>query len=258
MLNRGKSAGTIVIAHRGASAYAPENTMAAFEEALRMKADMVELDLQTTRDGRWVVMHDFDLKRTCGRKLRIAEMTGEEIGTLEAGSWFSKRFFGEKIPRLEEVLEWAGGKISLNLEIKGESVQSARDLELLVKQIHSLGITSEILVSSFNWNTLRTLRNIDRELHLGLLVNREGIAEYLQEALLLRAFSIHLPGKKVTPKVLAKIDELTLPVYVYTLNSLREIEKFIKLGVAGFFTNFPDRGIKARELLRQGIKPRPA
>src|ERR1700693_1918742 len=255
MLHRGKSAVPIVIAHRGASASAPENTMSAFEEALRLKADMIELDLQTTRDGRWVVMHDFDMKRTCGKKLKVAEMTGEEIGTLEAGSWFSKRFFGEKIPRIEEVLEWAGGKISLNLEIKGASVQSARDLEFLVKEIHSRGRSSEILVSSFNWNTLRTLRNIDRELHIGLLVNREGIAQYLHEALLLRAFSIHLPGKKVTPKVLAKIAELELPVYVYTLNSLREIEKFIKSGADGFFTNFPDRGIKARELLKQGMKP---
>lgn len=107
-----------VIAHRGASAHAPENTLAAFAKALEMGADWFELDCHLTRDGQAAVLHDGDLKRVAGIERRVAAMTMAELKQVDAGSWFDPAFKGEPIPTLEESLDFAKGRIGVYLEVK--------------------------------------------------------------------------------------------------------------------------------------------
>jgi len=110
------------IAHRGASYYAPENTMASFKLASEMNADMIELDVTLTRDNIPVVFHDRKLSRTTDGKGNISRYLLRELRELDAGLWFSELYKGTRIPTLEEVLEWASGTIALNIEIKKEAV----------------------------------------------------------------------------------------------------------------------------------------
>lgn len=103
----------INIAHRGASGYAPENTMAAFEKALEMGADLLELDVQLSTDGHVVVIHDYTVERTTDGQGKVEDLTLEESRKLDAGAWYRPEFKGEVIPTLEEVLEHVGGRIGL-------------------------------------------------------------------------------------------------------------------------------------------------
>ena len=111
-----------IIAHRGASAYYPENTLVSFEGAMALGADMVELDVQLTSDGEVVVFHDEKITRCTDGRGRIADHSLAELKKLDAGSWFDKKFQGEKIPTLAEVLNVCKNKIAVNIEIKTEAV----------------------------------------------------------------------------------------------------------------------------------------
>ena len=116
---------TDVIAHRGASAYAPENTLASFAKAIELKADWFELDVHLTKDGRVVVIHDGSLERVAGIKKGVPEMTLAEIKQADAGAWFSKDFAGERIPTLDETLVLAKGRIGVYIEIKSDASDKA-------------------------------------------------------------------------------------------------------------------------------------
>ncbi|MBI3352281.1 MAG: hypothetical protein HY036_06855 [Nitrospirae bacterium] len=237
-----------VIAHRGASAYVPENTISAFEAAVKMKADMIELDIQLTSDGYWVVMHDLSLKRTCGLRKKVQSVTLGQIKTLDAGSWFSPQFAGEKVPTLEELLTWAKHKVRLNLEIKGRVKKNSPAIPSLLKTLSKHGMGKEIILSSFDWKILRQVRACDKKIALGLLVNRQPRYRYLREAIDLKAFSVNLPPHKLKKGVSEKIHRLKMVVWVYTLNSLPEVNQYLKMGIDGFFTNFPDLPVKKKIL----------
>ncbi len=118
VLNLGLKNQTLVTAHRGYSAQYPENTIPAFQGAVKIGADCAELDVQQTKDGKIIVMHDSNLKRTCGVDKNIWETTYEEIRYLDAGKWFDASFTGTTIPTLDEVVKYARGKIKLNIELK--------------------------------------------------------------------------------------------------------------------------------------------
>ncbi len=230
----------MIIAHRGASGVAPENTFSAFEKAVALKADMIELDIQLTQDGHWIVMHDDSLKRTCGVRKPVRALPLSKMKTFDAGSWFSKDFSGEKIPVLDDLLSWAKNKINLNIEIKGKINLKGKEVGSLLKTISDHGMKKEVLLSSFNWNFLRAVRNLDRNIPIGLLVNRELRSRYIKEALHLNAVSIHLPKHKIRKGLPEMIHALKMRVLVYTLNSLEEMEQCASVGIDGFFTNYPD------------------
>ncbi|MHB8482803.1 MAG: glycerophosphodiester phosphodiesterase [Nitrospiria bacterium] len=239
----------LLIAHRGASAYAPENTMTAFETAVKMKANMIELDIQLTSDGHWVVMHDLSLKRTCGLRKKVRSVPLAQIKTLDAGSWFSPQFSGEKVPTLKELLTWAKNKVSLNLEIKGQIKKNSDAIPSLLKTLSEYGMKKNILLSSFDWKILRRIRACDKNVALGVLVSRQTPFRYLREALDLKAFSVNLPPHKLKKGVPQRIHSLNMAVFVYTLNSLFEIKKYLPIGIDGFFTNFPDLQLKINRSL---------
>src|SRR5690554_5799160 len=166
----------LVIAHRGASAFYPENTMFAFKAAHEMGAAMIELDITLSKDGIPVIIHDEKLNRTTNGKGKVSDFTLEELKKLDAGSWFHPKFSEEKIPTLEEVLEFAQNRIALNIEIKPEAVSLSpkegveeKSLELVKKY----GMEKHVLFSSFHYGAVKKFRSLDAHIPTAILYERK-------------------------------------------------------------------------------------
>jgi len=144
-----------IVGHRGALACAPENTLASFREALRQGADIVELDVQRSADGHVVVFHDDWLDRTTNGQGPLAERTLSELKTLDAGSWFDRRFTGEPIPTLEEVLVWARDRIPLFIELKYSAQPDLTLVGAVVERIVAHKMTERVMLISFEHQALR-------------------------------------------------------------------------------------------------------
>lgn len=164
----------VIIAHRGASGEAPENTLAAFRLAIAQGADMIELDLHQSKDGALVVCHDLKLYRTARVKKTINQLTLKELKRLEVGGWFHPRFSGEAIPTLEEVLKLAVNRILLNIEIKQGSPFYPGIEERLVELLESFQIIDSVLVSSFDEKALAKTHTLNPRIPIGLLAERDS------------------------------------------------------------------------------------
>lgn len=169
LMERLKQPGTMVFGHRGASAYAPMNTIPAFELAVAQGAQGVELDVRLTRDGRMVILHDDTVDHTTDGIGRISEKSFAEVRELDAGGWFGEAFRGTRIPTLEEVFEAVGSKIYVNVEIKAEAPNSDGIENAVADCIRRFGLERSVIVSSFNPLTLRRFRRAAPEIPIGFL-----------------------------------------------------------------------------------------
>ncbi|MEX2363084.1 MAG: glycerophosphodiester phosphodiesterase, partial [Balneolaceae bacterium] len=235
----------IVIAHRGASAYYPENTMAAFKAAYEMQAEMIELDITLSSDGQVVVIHDEKLDRTTSGKGKVSDFTLQELKKLDAGSWFSDSFSEEKIPTLEEVLHFAKGKISLNIEIKSEAVSNSLHggiEEKSLKLVKKYGMEEYVLFSSFNYHALSHIRELDVEIAIAPLYERKQSKGKLPSQLInqYKANAFNCNFKKLSKRWIGDASKHKIPIFVYTVNKERHLKKMIQSGVRGIFTDKPD------------------
>ncbi len=230
------------IAHRGASAYAPENTLVAFKKAVSMGARWIELDVMLSKDGEAFVFHDETLKRTTNGTGKFGHVNADYIQSLDAGSWFSKIFVNEPVPTLKSVLMWiAEHEISVNIEIKPFPGCAQETALATLQAIHRYWPHhgDRLLISSFDIEALRFCRQFEPEIKMGLLLNK-----WQEDSLLcakeLNCISIHL-NKKITslPRV-KQLKKSDFSVCVYTVNSKREAERFLQWGVDAVFTNYPD------------------
>jgi glycerophosphoryl diester phosphodiesterase len=235
----------ITIAHRGASGYYPENTMASFEGAVELESDMIELDVALSKDGVPVVIHDAELKRTTNGRGPVSSYTLQELKKLDAGAWFASSFAGQRIPTLEEALEFAAETIALNIEIKTEAVSDkvtggveTKCLELVRKY----GMLEHVLFSSFNYRAVSRIKEMEPPVPVALVYERwqsglkspsRLIAEYNADA-------FNCSYRQLTKKRLADLKSNDIPVYIYTVNHPAKMEALIKRGVNGIFTNKPD------------------
>ena len=231
----------IIIAHRGASGQAPENTLAAFALALELGADAIEIDLHQTRDGRLVVLHDFSLRRTTGDHRRVRSVTFAELRRLSAGGWWSARFRAERVPALEEVLDLARGRAFLHLELKRGSPYYPGIETALVDAVDRADAWNGVRVSSFDATALATLQAQSQRLELGLLTDRTRTATILRLAQRLRVRSVHLALRRCGPAAHEALNAAGFPVYVYTVNEPDQLRAVVARGLQGIFTNFPDR-----------------
>jgi len=225
---------TLVIAHRGASAYRPENTLSAYALAVEQAADMIEIDLHVSRDGAIVVTHDERLAGLGGRG-EIAEATLGELQALDAGG-------GERIPTLDEVLDRFGSRISFNLELKrGANAEysglEAKALDAVVRR----GLLERTLFSSFYDPVLRRLRALSQEARIGLLVSRKFPEGALVRAARLGAEAVNPEHSVASPELIGEAHDAGLDVHVFTVDEEAELRHFLELGVDGIFTNAPDR-----------------
>jgi glycerophosphoryl diester phosphodiesterase len=154
-----------VVAHRGSSGTAPENTMSAFRQALDVGADMIETDIQFSGDNKIIIFHDKALKRTTNSIGSTNRLSYKELKELDAGNWFDPKFKGEKIPLLEELIDEIKGKVFLNIEIKPlGSNGKDHHLQGLVDILNKKSMDGHVLLSSFDYEALKTIKNLNPKL----------------------------------------------------------------------------------------------
>jgi len=223
-----------VIAHRGASAYRPENTLPAYTLAVEQGADMIEIDLHRTRDGAVVVTHDEELFGLGGRG-EIAGASFEEVRALDAGE-------GERVPSLDEVLDGFGPRIALNLELKRATRGYYEDLEALaVEAVEHRGLLGTTLFSSFFDPVLERLRAQARSARLALLLSARFPVRGVERALALGAEALNPEAPLVSAALVEEAHAAGLAVYPFTVDDPAEMARLLDLGVDGLFTNVPDR-----------------
>ncbi len=229
----------LVIAHRGASGNAPENTLAAFKKAVALGATFIETDLQLSRDARFVAIHDATVNRTTNGQGAVHEMTLADLRRLDAGSWFGSEFAGERIPTLEEIFEFSKkNDVVFYLEIK--PVGSWGGEHALIGALRESGEIARTVVISFDAAILLSLRNIEPTLMTGLLY--DGLIENpLDKAVAIGARQLAVRGDLVTPAMLAEAQKKDLQVLCWTVNHPAHMRMLMAAGVDGIMTDYPER-----------------
>jgi glycerophosphoryl diester phosphodiesterase len=229
-----RGAKPLVIAHRGASGYRPENTLAAYELAVSQGADMIEIDLHRTRDGAIVVTHDENLTGLGGRG-EVADASFAEVRALDAGA-------GQPVPDLDEVLASFGTRIPFNLELKQSGRGPYPGLEdATLERVDRHGLLRVTLFSSFFDPVLFALRERSAEARIGVLVSSRAAERWPERARAVRAEAVHLWVGLASAEAIAAAHSEGLAVHVYTVDDRDEMQRLLDRGVDGIFTNFPDR-----------------
>jgi glycerophosphoryl diester phosphodiesterase len=242
------------IAHRGASARAPENTLAAFREAARLGADAIECDVRLCGDGKPVVIHDDTVDRTTDGRGAVARLALADLRRLDAGSWFATRFRGERIPTLEETFEFARGRCGLNLEVKGAAagrpapgVTAARaaaaaevdaTIRAVARSLAASGFREPLIVSSFSRQALIQARSAMPRVRLGLLVSRSlrGLRSAHRQA---RLDALHPHLRLASRRRVRLAHGLGLMVLFWTVNERHLMQRLLRLGADGLMTDDP-------------------
>lgn len=232
---------TQITAHRGASKEAPENTLAAFSRAIDDMADYIELDVQMTSDGYIVVMHDTSAYRTTGVVKNISDMTYEEVRSLDAGYWFSEKYKGEKVPSFEEVLNLAKGKVKLNVEIKSSS-ESETVAKKVVKLIQKYSMQDECVITSFDYDALIAVKNIDKDIQTGYILSVAYGKFYENDGV--DFFSVN--ASFLTKRIVDAIHNTGKQVYAWTVNNDTSIKNLANKGIDNIITDVP---VTAREVI---------
>ena len=233
----------LTIAHRGASAFYPENTLRAFIAAADIGADMCEFDVRMTRDGEVVVIHDATVNRTTDGRGPVAAMSAAAIKRLDAGVRFGAKFRGERIPMLAEVTQALAGRCGrpcgrrcgMDVELK------TRGLETRVCEIiRGCGALESAIVSSFDWDQLKIVAEAEPAMRLALL-GEKAPAAMLDAAFAMHAFAIAPRFDIADAALCAEAHRRGLAVYVWTVDDVPAIRRLAAAGVDGIMTNDPKR-----------------
>lgn len=237
----------LVVAHRGYSSKAPENTLAAFEKALEVGADMIELDITLSEDGHFIVIHDDTLDRTTDGRGFIAHHSLDCIKSVDAGSWHSEEFRGQKLLTVTELLDQIAPRIALNIEIKPlftlnavSKLQAA--IRQLVRDVENRGLTDSIIFSSFNFFILEHLRSLSERVRLGVLY-RHPFSEFdpVHVCGLLNAYSLHPHISLTDAPLVSTMHQIGVKVMPFTVNDVETMRNVIFYGVDGAFSDYPER-----------------
>lgn len=234
---------TAVFAHRGAKMVAPENTLPAFEQAIALGAQGIELDVQCSKDGVLVVMHNFTVDETTSGKGRVVDLTAAELSKLDAGSHFNAKFANVGVPTLEEVLAVITGDLKLNIEVKTQDPMGGREVEPLVELIQKHNLYDQVIVSSFNPITLLKLRHTDPQVALGLLYWGQELPAFLREIWLspiLRPEAFHPHHTLIDEEYMVWANAVPAAVNTWTVNDPDEARRLAALGVDTIITDVPD------------------
>jgi glycerophosphoryl diester phosphodiesterase len=238
-----------IIAHRGAAAVAPENTLAAFESAIEAGADWVELDVLETADGEVVVVHDRDLMRVAGVNLEIADATYAELREIDVGSWFGPEFGDQRVPLLAEALETCRDRIGVVIELKYFG-RDERLEERVVEIVEALGMESQIVVMSLNHDAIRLMRSLRPGWRLGLIT-----AVAIGNLTTVDADFLAINGGLATPLFLRSAHAAGKDAYVWPIYDAVEKARMTGRGADGLITNDPALG---RHVLAQLSELSPA
>jgi len=239
----GSSVSPIVIAHRGYSDGAPENTLAAFHRAIEAHADMIELDVRLSSDDEFVVFHDKKLNRTSDGRGALRDFTAQELSTLDNGSWFSRKFSRERIPLLRDVLPLTKRGIMINIEIKPDVTSTNRISveEEIVRLVTKLRAGPRVMFSSFNHFMMKAIKRVDNRIVTGILYNPIADFRHSPSQLGARAHAdVFICSKyQLNADVVHDAHSNGLRVYGYGVKSERDVERMVRLGVDGIIADNP-------------------
>ena len=236
-----------VIAHRGNSSAAPENTLSAIRSAVEVGADWIEFDVRPTADGTLVLLHDKTLKRCSGANLEITALTAEELAKHEAGAFFAPEFKGEPIPTLAQALEACGDCLPL-IERKAGTPES------YLRVIRDLGLVDRVIVQSFDWEFLAGLRKLEPNLRLGMLGDKKLSEDKLRTILQFQPDWVGWDHRHTTEERVRQLQDAGIRVAVWTVNDIERAATFADWGVDGIITDIPEF---VREHLEAEPEPKP-
>jgi glycerophosphoryl diester phosphodiesterase len=238
----------VIFAHRGASAHAPENTLAAFELALAQNADAIELDVKLSADGRVVVIHDQTVDRTTGSRGRVRDLTLSQLQALDAGSFFSEKYQGEKIPTLEEVFEMVGKRTFINIELTNYNTPRDELVETVCISVKKFGLQDRVMFSSFFATNLSKAHAYLPQVPRGLLALNGMLGAWA------RSFgfafgkyqALHPNLKDATQQQVQRVHRLQRRIHVWTVNAADDMRRLFHWGVDAIFTDDPQLAVKVR------------
>jgi glycerophosphoryl diester phosphodiesterase len=229
-----------IIAHRGASGHAPENTLAAFERAVQLGAGFIETDIRLTRDARFVAIHDDMLERTTNGRGGVHQHTLSELRALDAGHWFDREFDGQRIPTLDEILEFGREHdVVFYLEIKFDAAMGMH--HSLVAALRRAESAARTIVISFDPTMLASVRALDASIMTGLLVDRDSLRDATKRAVGAGARQLCVNHEVASPEVVAEAHGADLQVVAWTVNDMNDLRSVIASSVDGIMTDLPDR-----------------
>ncbi|EJQ94489.1 hypothetical protein IGW_02209 [Bacillus cereus ISP3191] len=239
------------IAHRGASAYGPEHTIAAYKLGQQLKGDYIEIDLQMTKDGHLVAMHDETVNRTTNGTGLVKEHTLEEIKRLNTGSFFNekhpslakKEYENAKVPTLEEIIEMLGHDVKYYIETKSPDEYPGME-EKLLEIINHYEIQDKVIIQSFSEESLQKVHSLNVNIPLVQLLSYKKAVQLTESEI--EKYSTYCIGlgmnyKYVDAAYVKKIKKHGLEVHPFTVDNETDMKKLILWGVDGMFTNYPDR-----------------
>jgi Glycerophosphoryl diester phosphodiesterase len=215
--------------------------MAAFVKAIELGATGIETDVQMTKDGQLVLIHDEQLQRTTGSPKLVKDATLEEIKQLDTGSWFGPEFQGERIPTLAELLELVSGTQTLvNIELKNGVVLYPGLEEAVIAEIRRFGLSDQAVISSFNHYSLVKCKLLAPEIRTGILY-MEGLYEPWEYAAGIKADALHAYFYAVLPEWVEQAAAKGIVYHPFTVNDSATMRRLVEAGVAGIITDYPDR-----------------
>ncbi len=224
----------LVGAHRGSSARAPENTLAAFRAALEDGAEAVELDVHLTRDGRLAVIHDPTTRRVTGVDGVVAGLTMDELRRLDAGRHKGVAWAGEAIPELGDVFALLKGRVLVNVEVKG----GVEAIPMVARRVGEYDMAADVIISSFDRATVRAAADLQAGLRAGLLSDA-ALPDPVAAVREVGASLLHLKHSLVTPQVMAALRDARLGLVAWTVNAPEEMRRLAALGVDAILSDDP-------------------
>lgn len=240
---------TLVIAHRGASMVAPENTMAAIRRAVADGADWVEIDVQETADGQVVVFHDSDFKRLAGESLTIWDVQSSQLPGLDIGSWFAPEFASETTPTLRQVLELCRNRSGVLIELKYYGHDQQLE-QRVIDIVEDAGMQQQVMVMSLSYEGVQKVRKLRPDWKIGLL-STVALGDITQ----LDVDFLGLNSRAATKALIHRAHSHDMEIYVWTVNDPIDISTMASRGVDGLITDAPD---VALDVLRQRMELSPS
>jgi glycerophosphoryl diester phosphodiesterase len=241
----------IVIAHRGNSCHAPANTIESICQAIELGVDIIELDVQSSRDGVPVLIHNDTLDETTDGKGKVSSLDLTQLKKLDAGSWKDKKYAGERIPTLMEALEFAKGKVNLSLDLKSEAMIPA-----MIKAVQDADMVGDVVICGCGEPQAQKIWEIDHNLTILLntdslldeLAKREDksefIREYIRRACKGKLAALNVSYRYVNHELIRKAHLRGLPVWTWTVDDKKDMERLIQIGVDAIYSNWPERLLK--------------
>ncbi|WP_230397253.1 glycerophosphodiester phosphodiesterase [Novisyntrophococcus fermenticellae] len=228
-------AAVAVTAHRGGARMAPENTLSAMAYAVEAMADMAEIDVQETKDGEIVLLHDTNLKRTTGFSANIWNITSDQINQLDAGVKFNKKFLGEPVPTLEQVIRFCKGKMKLNIEVKYNG-HNKGIVKKVVKIIEDEDFTRDCVITSMNYKFLKQVKQENPDIKTGYTLRMSyGDLSELSDADFFSVKHTYITGQFVKD-----VHKMGKEVHAWTLNYQGDMQRMLSMNVDNIITDDPE------------------